>query len=255
MQLYPKEEEDDSGLQTFASIPDDGAMELIDRSYLRKASARSSERNTAGGDTVKDLVYPYGNAQTITLSGSTKLMVWLDDDQSRNLANKTALYYSILRDGEWSEPAQVENDGTPDFDFSLCRAGSGAALVWQDAKEQVAENVTEEELAKKVELSYIEYDGGEFQEVISLTEGESYEYSPKLYSTYSIVMSYGHRTTLTAYFRAPTIRRKVFISHILVMMAEAIRNRRRKSWRKAFLPCMRLLWERAAWWHGSRAVT
>lgn len=185
VQLYPKEEEDDSGLQTFASIPDDGAMELIDRSYLRKASARSSERNTAGGDTVKDLVYPYGNAQTITLSGSTKLMVWLDDDQSRNLANKTALYYSILRDGEWSEPAQVENDGTPDFDFSLCRAGSGAALVWQDAREQVAENVTEEELAKKVELSYIEYDGGKFQEVISLTEGESYEYSPKLYSTYS----------------------------------------------------------------------
>lgn len=185
VQLYPKEEEDDSGLQTFASIPDDGAMELIDRSYLRKASARSSERNTAGGDTVKDLVYPYGNAQTITLSGSTKLMVWLDDDQSRNLTNKTTLYYSILRDGEWSEPQQIENDGTPDFDFSLCRAGSGAALVWQDANEQVAENVTEEELAKKIELSYIEYDGGEFQEVISLTEGESYEYSPKLYSTYS----------------------------------------------------------------------
>ena len=185
VQLYPTEEEDDSGLQTFASIPDDGAMELIDRSYLHKASARSSGRNTAGGDTVKDLVYPYGNAQTITLSGSTKLMVWLDDDQSRNLTNKTTLYYSILRDGEWSEPQQIENDGTPDFDFSLCRAGSGAALVWQDAKEQVAENVTEEELAKKIELSYIEYDGGEFQEVISLTEGESYEYSPKLYSTYS----------------------------------------------------------------------
>ena len=185
VQLYPTEEEDDSGLQTFASIPDDGAMELIDRSYLHKASARSSGRNTAGGDTVKDLVYPYGNAQTITLSGSTKLMVWLDDDQSRNLTNKTTLYYSILRDGEWSEPQQIENDGTPDFDFSLCRAGSGAALVWQDANEQVAENVTEEELAKKIELSYIEYDGGEFQEVISLTEGESYEYSPKLYSTYS----------------------------------------------------------------------
>lgn len=185
VQLYPKDEEDDSGLQTFASIPDDGAMELIDRSYLHKASARSSGRNTAGGDTVKDLVYPYGNAQTITLSGSTKLMVWLDDDQSRNLTNKTALYYSVLSNGEWSEPQQIENDGTPDFDFSLCRAGSGAALVWQDAKEQVAENVTEEELAKKIELSYIEYDGGEFQEVISLTEGESYEYSPKLYSTYS----------------------------------------------------------------------
>lgn len=185
VQLYPTEEEDDSGLQTFASIPDDGAMELIDRSYLHKASARSSGRNTVGGDTVKDLVYPYGNAQTITLSGSTKLMVWLDDDQSRNLTNKTALYYSVLSNGEWSEPQQIENDGTPDFDFSLCRAGSGAALVWQDAKEQVAENVTEEELAKKIELSYIEYDGGEFQEVISLTEGESYEYSPKLYSTYS----------------------------------------------------------------------
>lgn len=185
VQLYPKDEEDDSGLQTFASIPDDGAMELIDRSYLSKASARSSGRNTSGGDTVKDLVYPYGNAQTITLSGSTKLMVWLDDDQSRNLTNKTALYYSVLSNGEWSEPQQIENDGTPDFDFSLCRAGSGAALVWQDAKEPVAENVTEEELAKKIELSYIEYDGGEFQEVISLTEGESYEYSPKLYSAYS----------------------------------------------------------------------
>ena len=185
VQLYPKEEEDDSGLQTFASIPDDGAMELIDRSYLRGTFARSSGRNTSAGDTVKDLVYPYGKAQTITLSGSTKLMVWLDDDQSRDLANKTALYYSILRDGEWSEPQQIENDGTPDFDFSLCRAGSGAALVWQDAKEPVAENVTEEELAKEVELSYIEYDGGEFQKVISLTEGENYEYSPKLYSTYS----------------------------------------------------------------------
>ena len=73
VQLYPKEEEDDSGLQTFASIPDDGAMELIDRSYLRGTFARSSGRNTSAGDTVKDLVYPYGKAQTITLSRSARL--------------------------------------------------------------------------------------------------------------------------------------------------------------------------------------
>lgn len=187
VQLYPKEEEEDSGLQTFASIPDDGAMELIDRSYLRKASARSSGRNTAAGDTVKDLVYPYGGVQTVTLPDSKKLMVWLDDDQSRNLANKTALYYSVLSNGEWSAPQQIENDGTPDFDFSLCRTNRGAAVVWQDAGEPVAENVTEEELAGNIDLSYVEYncyDGSSFKDAISLAAGENagYEYSPKLCS-------------------------------------------------------------------------
>lgn len=186
-QLYPKEEEEDSGLQTFVSIPDDGAMELIDRSYLRKASASSSGRNTAAGDTVKDLVYPYGGVQTVTLPDSKKLMVWLDDDQSRNLANKTALYYSVLSNGEWSAPQQIENDGTPDFDFSLCRTNRGAAVVWQDAGEPVAENVTEEELAGNIDLSYVEYncyDGSSFKDAISLAAGENagYEYSPKLCS-------------------------------------------------------------------------
>ena len=197
-QLYPaeKEQENQSKALTFDDVPDSEEMNLIDRSYLETPAARSADEGKQ--DTIKNSVYPYGTVQSARLSDGRTLVVWLDDDIQRNLIDKTALYYSIINDGVWSTPAQIENDGTADFSFDLCETDSGATLVWQDAGESLTENTGADALAQSVDLSFAEFDAASdsFGEIINLTgnngespagtnggaDNEIYEYSPKLYA-------------------------------------------------------------------------
>lgn len=198
-QLYPaeKDQENQSKAFTFADVPDSEEMNLIDRSYLKTPAARSMDDGKQ--DTMKNNAYPYGTVQSVRLYDGRTLVVWLDDDIQRNLIDKTALYYSIIRDGVWSTPAQIENDGTADFSFDLCETDSGAALVWQDAGESLPENTSADALAQSVDLSFAEFSvaSDSFGEIINLTgnsgesplrtnesaDNEIYEYSPKLYAS------------------------------------------------------------------------
>lgn len=194
-ELYPGEKEEENGkVSTFAAVPDTGELSLIDRSYLNGAAARSVDEGNQ--DTIRNRAYPYGTVQSVSLPDGRTLVVWLDDDTQRNLMDKTSLYYSIIQNGEWSVPAQIEADGTADFSFDLCETDSGAAIVWQDTRESLPENTDADTLAESIDLSFAEFNSetNTFGTVISLTgeNGEEsagtkgtgdntiYEYSPKL---------------------------------------------------------------------------
>ncbi|MCH5187618.1 MAG: hypothetical protein J1F63_04390 [Oscillospiraceae bacterium] len=170
-QLYPYH-----GVE-FMSLQDESDYSIIDRSYLNAAMPMALSAGT-----VKNGIYPYGGVKTGVLSDGRVIMVWLDDDTSRNLVNKTALYYSILENGVWSAPAQIENDGTADFDFDLKVSGNKAALVWQDALAALEESASLEDASAAIELSYAEFDGAKWSVPVAVTSGNTdYEYSPKLY--------------------------------------------------------------------------
>ncbi len=175
--LYPK-----VGLASLASIDDLSQFKLIDRSYLAEAGDAALQ----AADTFKSNIYPYGGVKTARLDDGRIIMVWLDDDTSRpGLADKTALYYSVYEGGEWSTPAQIENDGTADFDFDLAAFGTTAAIVWQDTEKTFDVNKDFVELAKEIAantgLSYSEFDGENWSAPVSVTEPNgTYEYSPSL---------------------------------------------------------------------------
>lgn len=183
--LYPK-----VGLASLASIDSMNQFKLIDRSYLAPAGAVTTQ---AAADTFKSNIYPYGSVKTARLDDGRILMVWLDDDTSRpGLADKTALYYSIYEGGAWSVPAQIENDGTADFDFDLAAFGTTAAIVWQDTEKTFDANKDAEELAKEMaastSLSFSEFDGyngNTWSAPISVTKPNGvYEYCPSMVYTW-----------------------------------------------------------------------
>ncbi len=176
LELYP-----DFGYVETMSI-DEPDTYTINREYLNGASVMANEPDTVIGN-----LYPYSSVKAAQLSDGRVIMVWIDDDTERNSMDRTALYYSILDNGAWSEARQIDNDGTADFDFDLCASGNTAAMVWQNAETQLADDASLDATAAVTGLKYAEFDGGEWNVPISVTDGNSgYEYSPKLYYDGSI---------------------------------------------------------------------
>lgn len=104
-------------------------------------------------------VYDSGAPQLVQLDNGNLLLVWLGDDESRSLANASALYYSIYDGTAWTEPAQVSDDGTADFNPSLFKADDGTVhLVWQDCTQVFDEDVDLSEYIESVDISYIRFD-------------------------------------------------------------------------------------------------
>ena len=62
------------------------------------------------------------------------LMLWLDDDTSRNLVNRTVLYYALYDGNAWSDPLALEDDGTPDGAYDVVVDGNTAYIVYTDGQ-------------------------------------------------------------------------------------------------------------------------
>ncbi|MDR0424810.1 MAG: Ig-like domain-containing protein [Clostridiales Family XIII bacterium] len=129
-------------------------------------------------------VYSNGTPQIVQLDSSGKaLMVWVGDDASRSVANKSALYYSVYDDGAWGPAAQVDNNGTADASPTLVADGGSAHLVWQDAKRVFADSVTLEEALGAMDIKYAKFDGasnafGSIASLASSSTNTKYEASP-----------------------------------------------------------------------------
>ena len=154
-------------------------MTTVQRDYLETGET------AADADTVKSNLYPYSQVRVVDLSDGRTMMVWLDDDTSRALADKTAIYYSILENGTWSEPKIIEGDGTADFEFDIAASSNGAAIVWQSANRKLSENEDIYQIAKTVDIKYAEFDGTAWGEPKSVTSGNGYEYNPRIEAGYS----------------------------------------------------------------------
>ncbi len=173
--LYPKK--DTKAISLFDEIAGEEGTKgkLIQRDYLPDIMPVALEP-----DVFKPAVYPHGKLETMRLSDGRTLMVWLDDDTSRNLVNKTAIYYSVYSDGSWSQPQQTDNDGTADFDFSLCRYEDAVYMVWQNCRQELDDNADNDIVAKNIDLCLAKFENGSWSAPYAVTGNgnEDYEYMP-----------------------------------------------------------------------------
>ncbi len=165
---------------SLASIDGPKDLKPVTRDYLGKASAAAELPGT-----FKAGIYPYSEVQTADLGEAGTLVVWLDDDASRTANNRTALYYSIAKDGVMTTPQQIDADGTADFEFSLSARSGKAAIVWQNASEPLTDGDDLDSAAKKINISYAEFSNSAWSEPIEITSGNDYEYSPRIALDYS----------------------------------------------------------------------
>lgn len=153
----------------------------IPRNYLER---RSLELLDAGDGTFRDNVLPGADVQLAALPNGSLLAVWTDDPgvETRPLAsNRSALYYALWKDGSWSEPALVEDDGTVDYSPVLRVLNGKAYLVWMNAGQTfTSEDVTLEQTAAAMDIRFASFDAaaGRFKDFAAVCSNQVLDMLP-----------------------------------------------------------------------------
>lgn len=160
---------------------EEAAFVPIPRDYLER---RGLVLLDAGDDTFRDNVLPGTAAQLAALPNGSLLAVWTDDPgvATRPLAsNRSALYYALWKDGTWSEPALVEDDGTADYSPVLRVLNGKVYLVWMNAGEMfTSEDVTLEQTAAAMDIRFASFDAvtGQFKDFASVCSNQVLDMLP-----------------------------------------------------------------------------
>ena len=97
--------------------------------------------------------YEQAQPELVTWDDGTMLAVWKGYDSKYSGLNALALYYSYYDGSKWSTPAILEQDGTLDGAFTLQKINGSAYVLWQDAGESVSDDITLDELSRKMGLN------------------------------------------------------------------------------------------------------
>lgn len=121
--------------------------------------------------------YPYSAPNLAEFADGTKLMVWIDDDGTKNVVNRTSLYASVYKDGKWNEPESLyETGGLNDYP-DVYTDGKTAYIVWQRTAAPLSDQATLEEALKATNLYCITYVDGKFSkpQLIGDASDQTYE--------------------------------------------------------------------------------
>lgn len=159
--------------------------ELIDRSYAENPSEFTannvslfSEQNITD---IKTNIYTYSEPKMIQFEDGSELIIWLDDVSGRADADRTAVYYTYQKNGIYSEPRMIHDDGTADFYPQLKLINDTAYVVWNNEKSTMSsEDMTE--MTSKLEASAAVFDKtrGEF-ELYNITSNDTMDIYPCLF--------------------------------------------------------------------------
>ncbi len=155
----------------------DGLSSLLPGSpeYMAGFSESSSYTLVSDG-------YEHPDVQLLKLSDGSIFMAFLDTDTSREDSERTVLKYAVYKDGKWSDPAVVSDDGTADFQPSICEMDNSRVMIaWlsSDPQKQISEEAEDYLASLEVYTAVIDYDAKTpVSEVTRLTTDEYYDYLP-----------------------------------------------------------------------------
>ncbi|MDE5939798.1 MAG: InlB B-repeat-containing protein [Lachnospiraceae bacterium] len=123
--------------------------------------------------------------QVIRMENTVMLFYLTDAGTVRNAANRSILVYSLWNETEeeWEEPKAVLDDGTADYSPDFYTDGEKIYVVWQDAKESLADNLSLEETALQMTLHAAVYDAEQKQFVdlgVILSENDLFQQKPQI---------------------------------------------------------------------------
>ncbi len=168
------------------SDTDTDIVEEMDRDYLSKRSEWKGMVSDAVNEVQVLQASTYMDIQpTILSTVNGKVMVWLDDlGDIRDSANRTAVVYSVFDEtaSAWSKPQALEDDGTADFSPAVCSDGEDIYVIWQDAKEELASDMTIADQSALLELNTARIDVADKKCMLLgvITDNDEYEMEPVL---------------------------------------------------------------------------
>ena len=146
-----------------------------------KRKARSASKLTFANTTLESSVNEFQRPQLVT-AGDTMMLIWVDDDTSRDTYNRYRLVYSIYNNGSWSVPKAVDDDGMIDYQVSATAVGNDIYIAYQkfNAKFTKGDEERLDELNKKAEIKIAKYNANDnsFDNVKSITSNDTFDYLP-----------------------------------------------------------------------------
>lgn len=145
---------------------------------LRAAGSEANPQTSV----MMENIYPEAAAELVQ-NGDELWLVWIDDNPERSDSNRTQLKYSILKDGSWTYPEWIGQDGTADFSPAMASTGDGMLLAWQNIKQ--ADSV-EDGLGGLIQNSEITVTESVYTSetgspnLITLTNDDKFDHSPRL---------------------------------------------------------------------------
>ena len=146
-----------------------------------KRKARSASKLTFANTTLESSVNEFQRPQLVT-AGDTMMLIWVDDDQSRDTYNRYRLIYSLYNNGSWTVPKAVDDDGMIDYQVSVTAVGNDIYIAYQKFNAKFTEGDEErlDELNKKAEIKIAKYNANDnsFDNVKFITSNDTFDYLP-----------------------------------------------------------------------------
>ena len=118
----------------------------------------------------------------------TKVMIFQGYDSGRSELNRTVLQYSVCKNGSWTEPKAVLDNGYADMYADMAVADGKLVLAWQKEKSEIEGSVSDgantilNDVAKKSEIWTAVFDeaSGTFKQTTQLTNNDKPDMMPKV---------------------------------------------------------------------------
>lgn len=110
-------------------------------------------------DVILQNAYP-DSRLSVMENGTTKMMVWLSQDNDRTAANSSVVVFSVYDKAAntWSEAQIVDDDGTADLYPRAYVQDNRIYVIWQNTTKQLAEDASLTDLGENSELKTAVYD-------------------------------------------------------------------------------------------------
>lgn len=140
---------------------------------------------TAPNGTIVEKINGYNTPCLAELPDGGLLAVWAADVPARAVTDSTGLYYSVCKNGMWSAPVLVADDGTTDFAPSLQTFDGEIWLVWQNYTKVFGgtslDALSSDEIAANCDIAAARFDtaSGAFGAAQNISCA-GYDYAPQL---------------------------------------------------------------------------
>ncbi|HYE83153.1 MAG TPA: S-layer homology domain-containing protein [Clostridia bacterium] len=165
------------------------AEDILPRDYLEDKggwnSGGSSKPmlsgvNTGGETVLQNGVFPHPQTKLIPMDEDRTLLLFVEDDESRDDLNRATLMFSILEDGSGTVPAAVYNNGTWDEDPDAFVVDDRILVTWSDAGRTFTGVDTEHDILSAMNITGMWFDtasgtfDGEFAITKTVDGGDGY---------------------------------------------------------------------------------
>lgn len=152
------------------------AYSLMDRDYL-ESGAQNTMLFATHLQSVKtsitkldiDGVYPEGEPQICSMTDGTQIAVWVADDGSKESADRTTIYYAVIKDDVITSYGPVYETGRGDYSPRLLAKGDSVYLAWMNADNTYGDSADINEYYKHISLCLSVFDGMSFGEPVKVT--------------------------------------------------------------------------------------